>query len=288
MARDAEKDKPPSPRVSILIVAYESGETLARCLAALAGQTFTDLEIIVADNGSTDGAPQRAASAFPQVRFIDNGANLGFAGGVNRAARAARGEWLALINPDAYAKSDWLERLMAASKAYPHIHCFGSRQLLADDHTRLDGLGDVMAGAGFPFRGGYRSPDPGPLAIGETFSACAGAMLVSTASFRALGGLDERLFCYCEDVDFGYRMRLAGHASVVVPDAVVLHEGSAASGGSRSEFAVFHGTRNRLWVFVKDTPPSCSGSACPCTSPSPPCSFASMPRGARLARHGAA
>ena len=255
MARDGAKDKPPSPQVTVLVLAYQSGATLERCLTALRAQSFADHEIVLADNGSSDGAPQAAALAHPGVRFLEHGENLGFAAGINRAAACARGRWLALINPDAYAEPDWLARLMAAVDAHPQIFCFGSRQLMDADPRLLDGLGDVMASAGFPFRGGYGRPDPGSLAPGETFSACGGAMLVEREFFLSMGGFDERLFCYCEDVDFGYRMRLAGHASLVVPDAVVRHEGSAASGGPRSDFATFHGTRNRLWVFVKNTPP---------------------------------
>jgi GT2 family glycosyltransferase len=126
---------------------------------------------------------------------------------------------------------------------------------MAGDTRILDGLGDVMAAPGFPFRGGYGHPDPGRAGIGEVFSPCGGAMLIDRALFLEMGGLDERLFCYCEDVDLGYRLRLAGERTLVVPDAVVEHEGSASTGGPRSDFAVFHGTRNRLWVFVKDTPP---------------------------------
>ncbi|HEX5263232.1 MAG TPA: glycosyltransferase, partial [Phenylobacterium sp.] len=123
------------------------------------------------------------------------------------------------------------------------------------DPGKLDGLGDVMAGPGFPFRGGYGRPDDGRMAPGEVFSPCGGAMLVDRALFLDLGGFDERLFCYCEDVDFGYRMRLIGEPTLLVPDAVVRHVGSASSGGRRGDFAVFHGSRNRFWVFVKDTPP---------------------------------
>lgn len=257
MARDAAKNKPdkPNPAVSVLIVAYESGDHLSHCLAALAAQTFKDFEILMVDNASTDGAPQSAAKAFPQVQLIEAGANLGFAAGMNLAASRAKGQWLALINPDAFAAPDWLEKLLSAAVAYPRIKAFGCRQLMDDDTGRLDGLGDVMALPGFPFRGGYGRQDPGPLAGGETFSTCGGAMLMDRETFQALGGFDERLFCYCEDVDLGYRMRLEGMASWVVPEAVVRHVGSASTGGPRSDFAVFHGSRNRIWVFIKNTPP---------------------------------
>jgi GT2 family glycosyltransferase len=256
MARGGAKDNPSSPQVSVVVVVYESGPTLADCLVALKQQTFRDYELLIVDNASSDRTAQAAAGADPSIRLIENAENRGFAAAVNQGARAARGTWLALLNPDAFAEPAWLERLMAAAAAHPAVHAFASRQLMAQDPTRLDGLGDVMALAGFPFRGGYTQADPGPMPPAWVFSACGGAMLVDRALFLRLGGFDERLFCYCEDVDLGYRLRLMGERTLVVPDAVVRHEGSASTGGPRSDFAVFHGTRNRLWVFVKDTPPA--------------------------------
>ena len=259
MARQAQKDKgqarATAPAVSVVVVTYQSAPTLARCLAALKAQTFGDFELILVDNASSDAAARAAAAADPSIRLIENSDNRGFAGGVNDGARAARGRWLALLNPDAYAEPGWLAALTAATTAYPDVRAFASRQLMASDPRLLDGLGDVMTSAGFPFRGGYGQPDPQRQEPGEVFSPCGGAMLIDRGLFLDLGGLDERLFCYCEDVDLGYRLRLAGERALVIPDAVVRHEGSASTGGPRSDFAVFHGTRNRLWVFVKDTPP---------------------------------
>jgi hypothetical protein len=112
-----------------------------------------------------------------------------------------------------------------------------------------------MAGVGFPFRGGYGAVDPGPMADAEVFSPCGAAMMIDRALFLALGGFDETFFCYCEDVDLGYRLRLLGEPVILAAKAVVLHEGSAATGGRRSDFSLFHGARNRLWLFVKNTPP---------------------------------
>jgi N-acetylglucosaminyl-diphospho-decaprenol L-rhamnosyltransferase len=252
MARGAANGK--APQVSVVIVVYESGPTLAECLSALKAQTFTDHEVLLVDNASSDRTAQAAHHADPTVRLIENAENLGFAAAVNQGARAARGRWLALLNPDAFAEPDWLARLVAATQAHPEVHCFTSRQLMAEDPTKLDGLGDVMALAGYPFRGGYTHPNPGAIESGWVFSACGGAMMIGRDLFLRLGGFDERLFCYCEDVDLGYRLRLVGEPTLLVPDAVVRHVGSASSGGRRSDFAVFHGTRNRFWVFVKDTP----------------------------------
>jgi GT2 family glycosyltransferase len=253
MARPPAKHKPAPPAVSVIVVTYEAGPTLGCCLAALEAQSFRDFELILVDNASKDRAARAAARSA--TRLIENAENLGFAAAVNQGARAARGRWLVLLNPDAYAEPDWLARLLAAAEAHPKVRAFTSRQLMAAEPGRLDGLGDVMAAPGFPFRGGYGRPDPGDAQLGEVFSPCGGAMMVDRDLFLALGGFDERLFCYCEDVDFGYRLQLAGEKTLVVPDAVVRHEGSASTGGPRSDFAVFHGSRNRLWVFVKDTPP---------------------------------
>jgi GT2 family glycosyltransferase len=255
MARDGANDKPPSPRVSVAVVAYESGPLLAECLAALKAQTLADVEVILVDNASVDGAAEACARADRDLVFIANRENLGFAAAVNQAARRARGRWLALLNPDAFAAPDWLAALLAAAEAHPEARCFASRQLMAEDPGRIDGLGDVMSAAGFAFRGGYRQPDPGLREPAYVFSACGGAMMIERELFLAMGGFDERLFCYCEDVDLGYRLQLAGMRTLLVPAAVVRHVGSASSGGPRSDFATFHGTRNRLWVFLKDTPP---------------------------------
>ncbi|MEO8114717.1 MAG: glycosyltransferase, partial [Phenylobacterium sp.] len=169
MARTAVNDKPPSPRVSVVVVTYESGDMLAECLQALRRQTFSDFEVVLVDNASSDGAARAAAEADPSIIAIPNAMNLGFAAAVNQAAARARGRWLALINPDAFADPDWLGQLMGAAHRHPQVHAFGSRQLMADDPGRLDGLGDVMSAAGFPFRGGYGRRDPGRLEIGESF-----------------------------------------------------------------------------------------------------------------------
>jgi len=256
MARGGAKDKPSSrPDASVIVVVYESGPTLAECLTALKGQTFAGFETILVDNASSDRTAQQAAAADPSLILIENAVNRGFAAAVNQAARVARGRWLVLLNPDAYAAPDWLEQLMAAAAAHPEVRSFTSRQLMADDPGRLDGLGDVMSLAGFPFRGGFGHGDPGATEAGWVFSGCGGAMMIGRELFLRLGGFDERLFCYCEDVDLGYRLRLVGEPTLLAPAAVVRHVGSASTGGRRSTFAVFHGTRNRFWVFIKDTPP---------------------------------
>jgi GT2 family glycosyltransferase len=211
--------------------------------------------VILSDNGSRDGAAQAAAAADPGLVLLQNRANLGFAAGNNRAAGRAKGRWLVLLNPDAYPEPLFIQALVAAAADHPGVRCFTARQRMAEDPARLDGLGDAMTVVGFPFRGDYGNPDPGPIGPAEVFSPCGAAMMIDRALFLEMGGFDERFFCYCEDVDLGYRLRLRGEPVLLAPHAVVRHEGSVSTGGRRSDFSLYHGARNRLWLYVKDTPP---------------------------------
>ncbi len=112
-----------------------------------------------------------------------------------------------------------------------------------------------MTIAGVPYRAGYRRPRPQEIPEGEVFAPCGAAMLIDRQLFLRLGGFDARFFSYCEDMDLGYRLRLSGHGTWLAPDAVVMHVGSSTL-GARSDFALFHGVRNRLWTYVKNTPPA--------------------------------
>lgn len=242
-----------APAVSVVVVTYQSGPTLERCLAALRAQTFQDFETILADNGSADGAARSAAAADPSLRLLAFGENLGFAEANNRAAEQARGRWLALLNPDAFPEPDWLERLMAATKRHGALS-FASLQLADDDPALLDGAGDAMTLAGAPYRAGWRRPRSETPGEGAVFAPCGAAMLIERALFRGLGGFEPSFFCYCEDMDLGYRLRLRGERTILVSDAAVRHVGSATL-GVRSAFALRHGVRNRLWTYVRCTPP---------------------------------
>lgn len=238
--------------ISVLIINYNSGDRLKRCLEHLAAQTLADFEAIVVDNASTDGSEK---TLLPDARFqlIMAGKNLGFAPGNNLAAQSAKGSWLALLNPDAYAKPDWLASLMDATKRHSDCALFGSTQINYKNPSILDGCGDCYNFAGFPWRGGIGHPLSHLPSEGSVFAPCAAASLYRADLFHQLGGFDERYFCYCEDVDLAFRARLIGHYTIQVEKAVVYHEGSAITGVS-SPFSVFHGTRNRIWTYLKNMP----------------------------------
>ena len=243
----------PSPAATVCIVAYESGAFLQPCLDALAVQSFGDFEAVVADNGSPDGSVARLRLPDARFRVRDMGGNLGFALANNRVAEGSAAEFLVLLNPDAQPDPGWLEALVDAARAHPEAASFGSVQLRLDDASVLDGIGDVWHVAGLAWRAGegwMATRAPGD---GEIFSPCGAAALYRRDAFLAAGGFDTRFFCYCEDVDLGHRLRAAGWTSRRVASAVVRHAGSGVS-GRYSDFTMFHGHRNRIWTFVKNTP----------------------------------
>ncbi len=242
-------------RFSVIIVNYNGGDYLKGAIDSLSQQTVRDFEVFVVDNASRDGSMDflfETAPHFP-IELMPQTENLGFAAANNLAAQKARGDWLVLLNPDAVAAPDWLNRLAAAAHRYPGVKSFASAQYDLHNPELLDGAGDAYLGIGFAWRGGFGHPAENLPAEGECFSPCGAGAMIDRKRFLQLGGFDERFFCYCEDVDLGYRMRLAGERCVFVPDAIIHHAGSAITGRA-SAFAVTHGTRNRLWTYIKNTP----------------------------------
>jgi GT2 family glycosyltransferase len=248
---------PENPAVSILVVNYNSGAHLGNALSGLAGQSFGNIEVIVIDNASSDGSFARARAAFGEDNrfvFLQAPSNLGFAAGNNFAAARARGRWLALLNADAVPARDWLEQLVAASRRHPDVVMFGSTQIDSADARRLDGTGDHYLASGLPWRGGHGRPARELPSEAEVFAPCAAACLIRADAFHEANGFDERFFCYVEDIDMAFRLRLMGHSCVQVPAAVVRHVGAVSAPAHDKAFADRCGTRNLIWCFVKCMP----------------------------------
>jgi GT2 family glycosyltransferase len=244
------------PKVTVIIVNWNGEHVLADCLAALTAQTVTPDKIIVVDNASSD-ASLLIVRRFPSVLLLAQNENLGFARGNNLALKAAasESEWIALLNPDAFPEPDWLERLLTKAKANPDFAAIGSRQMVYGTEGKVDGVGDVYHCSGLIWRNGYgRTQSMHNSLPSEIFSPCACAALYRREAIQSVGGFDEDYFCYVEDVDLGFRLRLAGHKAMYAPDAVVYHVGSATTGGQHSDFSLYHGHRNLVWTFIKNMP----------------------------------
>lgn len=242
--------------ISVVIVNFNAGELLDRCVAAVLEQSLPALEVFVIDNDSSDGSAKRIGEKFPSVYVVNSGANIGFAAANNLALKmlSNNSRWVALLNPDAFPEPDWLETLFAATREYPEYAFFGSRLMDANRAALVDGIGDVYHLSGLIWRCGHGQVlNPACLKPAEIFSPCAAAAMYRKDLLMESGGFDEKFFCYVEDVDLGFRLRLLGHRCLYVPGAVAFHIGSALS-GARSAFSVYHGHRNLVWAFFKNMP----------------------------------
>lgn len=240
--------------VSILIVTWNSAAYLPRCLSSLEKQSYKNFEIIVIDNGSLDDSVAIVEEQYSEldIRIKKLSVNKGFAVANNIGARLARGQWLALLNADAFPEEDWLKNLVEAAKKHPNAF-FSSRQIQVNSPGMLDGEGDEYHVSGLAWRRNYNAPIYPSAEIEEVFSSCAAAALYPLQVFLAVDGFDEDYFSYFEDVDLGFRLRLYGLHAYYVPQAVVHHIGSAST-GKVSDFAVYHGHRNMVWTYLKNMP----------------------------------
>jgi len=238
----------------VVIVNWNSGELLQECLFALNRQTLRPDHIFIIDNASSDGSASKI-NKQDNLSILSMDTNLGFAEGNNHAFQFCNTEYVALLNPDAFPEPDWLENLLAAAVLYPNVAAFGSSQLCANHPELLDGIGDNYHISGLVWREGHGEKLlASGLVTRQIFSSCAAAALYRRDALLAVGGFDSDYFCYVEDVDLGFRLRLAGYKAMHVPNAVVNHVGSVTTGGQHSDFSVYHGHRNLVWTYIKDMP----------------------------------
>jgi GT2 family glycosyltransferase len=242
-------------KVAVLIVNWNGGALLSRCLQSLALQQRAPDYVVVIDNASSDESLSIAQPFMGAAQLIRLTENSGFARANNLAAAAVPdADAFALLNPDAFPEPGWLAALVAAAERTPDAAAFASQMRLDAAPEYLDGAGDSYHVSGRAWRNAHQLPaSAGPASEIEVFAPCAAAALYRRPAFDEVGGFDERFFCYFEDVDLGFRLRLRGHRSVYVPGAVVRHVSSALS-GYRSDFAVYHGERNAVWTFFKNMP----------------------------------
>ena len=240
-----------SGRVTVVIPHWNRRDLLTRLLEKLRLQTDAAAEILVVDNGSTDGSAEAAEAAGARVMRLKR--NEGFAHAVNLGIVAARTEWVAVINNDVEPEPEWLERLLDGAESENAWFAAG-RICKQSSPDTIDGTFDLISRGACAWRAGEGSRD------GEEWSkprrigmAPFTAVLFRTALFAEIGGLDEEFGSYLEDVDFGIRCALAGHDGVYVPEARALHQASATL-GVWSPRMVRLISRNQLLLVAKHYP----------------------------------
>jgi GT2 family glycosyltransferase len=216
-------------KYSIIVVNYNGGELVLKCIESVL-QNTSDFELILVDNNSSDNSALLATSRFPQIALVKNEENLGFAKANNIGVRRARGNWIVLLNPDTVVTRDWLDSLVRCAGSSAEVGVVTPKLLRLDGRT-VDSTGHV-----FDFRTGYSSDrGNGETDVGqyddveEVPSCCFACAAIKREVFDHIGFLDEKMILYFEDVDYCIRARIAGWKVLYCPNSVVLHVRSGVS-----------------------------------------------------------
>lgn len=238
--------------LSIVIPNWNGADVIADCLKSIERQSVSPLEVIVVENGSIDNSAELIKEKFPKVRLIQLEKNIGFAGGVNVGIKAAKGEYVFLLNNDAELEKDTLKNLIKTveNENADITQCV----ILTDNGKLIDSVGDEYSFWGLPYPGmrNYSSSNV-PKEDKEIFSASGGASLYKMSLFKSIGYFDERFFAYYEDVDISMRSQLANKKLVLSSKAIVHHKMNHTSNkipGFGREMAI----RNSIFLFWKNLP----------------------------------
>jgi GT2 family glycosyltransferase len=237
--------------VSVIVVNWNGLDYLPECVASLENQSYPGLERLAVDNGSTDGSRAWLRDRCgDRWRLIELPANLGFAGGVNAGIRAARGEFVALLNNDAVADRDWVARLVTGMSA-PEIGMAASKICFYERRRVIDKVGHLLYPDGLNRGRGAGEPDQGQFDREEEVLFPDGcAALYRQRMLDEIGLFDEQFFAYGDDADLGLRARWRGWQCRYIPAALVYHRHSQSL-GKYSPQKAFLVERNRFWVAVK-------------------------------------
>ena len=241
--------------VSIIIPNWNGLRFLETCLQSLSLQTFSDFEILLIDNGSQDDSVAFVQSHFPHVRIIRLPQNQGFSVAINVGITESSGRYLFVLNNDTELMPSCLAALVEGMESNPDIGAVGPKILEFSDRTLLGGIGDGYNFLGIPYNIGFLERDEGQWNQAmEIFSLSGCAVLYRRSILEEIGNFDEDFFAYCEDVDLGFRLRMARSRCIYEPRAIVYHIGSGTTGGRLNPFVRRLITQNMINLMVKNLP----------------------------------
>jgi GT2 family glycosyltransferase len=214
----------PTPCVSVIVVTHNSADDITRCLSSLRSQTWPRWELIVVDNASTDDTVARVRESYPQARLIQSGENVGYAAGNNMGFGHARGDVLAVLNPDTQVARGWLEPLVEALERDPDVGLATPKITLIDRPGRINACGNAITFAGLTVCRGLEAPVTAFTQADDVAAVSGAAFVIRRDVLDAIGGFDESFFIYYEDTDLSLRARVAGWRCRFVPASLVQHE----------------------------------------------------------------
>ncbi len=243
----------PMPKIAAVVLNWNGRHFLRECFDSIEPLKNDDLEVILVDNGSTDGSVPFMKERYPWVRLVENKRNMGFSAAVNAGIRATSASYVALLNNDIVLEKGWFQSLAACLDRRPDAGLCAAKMVLYHQRDVLD-----SAGNGFylfsTYGIGFNSRDAAPFNLEKrVFGACAGAAMYRRTLFDAIGFFDEDFFLTHEDNDLCLRANLAAFRCYYVPSAVVYHHHSATV-GEFTDFSVFYHVKNFFNLIVKDVP----------------------------------
>lgn len=239
-------------KVTVIIPNYNGLAFLEPCMAALEAQTVRDFDLLVVDNGSTDGSAEWLSARQIPTIFLKE--NTGFSGAVNAGIRAAKTPYVILLNNDTEAKPFYVGELLRAIEASPRIFSVSPKMIQLHHKELMDDGGDMYSIMGWAYQRGVGQEIERYDRPCHIFSACAGAAIYRRAVFEEIGYFDEMHFAYLEDIDVGYRAKIAGYYNRYCPSAEVYHVGSGTSGSKYNSFKVRLAARNNVYLNYKNMP----------------------------------
>ena len=242
-----------------MVVNWNRCNLLQKCLASLARQTVPAFEVILVDNGSSDGSVEMAEAQYSQnpsfvLLVIRNTENHGFCRANNQGIAQARGEFVALLNNDAEAAPEWLASLLSAFDGRPELGMAASKILVHEKPEIIDKVGHQIYLDGQNWGRGHGEEDIGQYEeVEETLWPDGCAAMYRRAMLGQTGGFDEDLFAYGDDAELGLRARIAGWGCLYIPTAVVRHHRGSTL-GQLSTRRVELIERNRVLLAFKHFP----------------------------------
>lgn len=240
------------PKISVIIVNFNGKRWLDDCLTSLSKQTYKNYEVILVDNGSTDGSAAYVKSKFPKVKVIRNKENSGFAGGNNVGYQNSGGDYILLLNNDTKVEPDFLEKFYMSFKECPTASVIQSRIVYLDNPNKIDTCGSYWTDSSFLYYIGNskNAEDPKYKKTFKVFSTKGASTMIKREVIEAIGLFSDSYWNYYEETDFCHRAWLAGYEVWYSPKATCHHSNGGTSLGFKNDFIQYHNFKNKLSSFL--------------------------------------
>lgn len=241
-------------KTSVIIPNWNGKVLLEDCLKSLSKQSFKDFEIIVVDNGSSDGSLEYIENYFPYIRLVKLEKNYGFAKAINEGVKVSNAEYVIFLNNDTSADRDWIKSLVECADIHPEAISVNSKVLNFYEKRIIDGTGILINDVGQAKSIGWQERDKKQYdKESYIFGSTGGASLFRRKDFIKVGLLDETYFMYSEEVDFAFRAQFMGYKAIFCPKALVFHKHKATA-RKLPQHLEYWQFKNMTQTIIKDFP----------------------------------